>query len=150
MARYHEGVYYIVNSTGAGYAIDIKSKRISTFTQACTAMYSDMATDKLYIVSGTSLLDLFGGAGANTATWRSKVFVLGNQPGFAAWRVESNFESAVTAKFYGDGVLRHTATFTSRLPQRLPPGRYRDVEVQIEAACSVTRVTLATSMGELQ
>lgn len=149
-AGYHEGVYYIFNSTGAGYAVDIKSKRLSTLTQSCSGIYSDMLTDKLYVVTGTSLIDLFGSASTNTATWRSRIFVVNDQPGFSAWRVESDFESAVTAKFYGDGVLRHTATFTNRLPQRLPAGRYRDVEVQIETACRVTRVTLATSMSELQ
>lgn len=151
-AEYHEGVYYIVGAAGAGYAIDIKSRKISTFTQVCSGVYSDMLTDKLYVVSGTSLLDLFGSASNNTATWRSKIVVIGEQPAFSAVRVESDFESAVTVKVYGDGALRHTATFsgaTARLPQRLPAGRYRDLEVQVEAACAVTRVTLATSMSEL-
>lgn len=151
-AEYHEGVYYIINGSGVGYAIDLESRKISTFTQVCSGVFSDMLTDKLYAVSGTSLLDLFGSASNNTATWRSRVFVVGDQPAFSAIRVESNFESTVTVKVYGDGALVHTATFsgaTARQQQRLPAGRYRDIEVQVEAACPVTRVTLATSPGEL-
>lgn len=146
---YHEGIYYMFNSAGAGYALDLTSKKLSALTQLASGVYSDLITDKLYVVSGTSLLDLFGGGTLNTAVWKSRVFVMAGHPGFSCLRVESDFASAVTVKVYGDGVLRHTATFTDRLPQRLPPGRYRDFEVQVEAACQVTRVTMATTMTEL-
>jgi hypothetical protein len=35
------------------------------------------------------------------------------------------------------------------MPQRLPPGQFRDIELQLEGYCSVTRVTMASSMSEL-
>jgi hypothetical protein len=146
---YHEGIYYMFNSAGAGYALDLASKKISNFTQVCTGAYSDLITDKLYVVSGTTLIDLFGGASFNTGVWRSKKFVNQGYTAFGCLKVESNFESPVTVKVYGEGVLVHTATFTNANAQRLPPGRYRELEFQIEAACSVTALRMATSMQEL-
>jgi hypothetical protein len=148
---FHEGVYYLFLAVGVTVAVDLKSRRISTIpfiVPLPSAAYTDLLTDTLYVARNTELVPLFRGTGL-TGTWKSRVFVAAQHPGFSAIRVESDFESAVTVKLYGDGVLRHTATFTSREPQRLPAGRYRDHEMQVEAACRVTRVTLATSIAEL-
>jgi hypothetical protein len=148
---YHEGVYYIFNYAGAGYAVDLTSKKISQLTQVSTGVYTDMVTDKIYVVSGTTLLDLFGSASTNTGVWKSKKFVISSHSPFSCLRVESTFESPVTVKMYGDSSVSptYTATFTTRAPQRLPPGQYREIELQIESTCPVTRVTMATSMQEL-
>lgn len=179
-AAYHEGIYYIINAAGQGYALDVASTKISTFTYSTTTLYSDMNTDKLYAVSGTSLLELFGGAAYNVATWKSRPFVISDFASMACVRVESDFKSAngldgavVTITYIGDGVVRHkielspiyakhtlfsngvegatiTLTITDpRMPQRLPSGQYREIEVQVEARCAVTRLTMASSMQEL-
>lgn len=148
-ARFHEGVYYIfLTVPGICLAVDLRSSRISTMTIGATAAYSDLLTDTLYAVSGTSVLPLFQGA-AMTGTWRSKVVVGDRHVGFTCLKVESDFTAAVTVKMYGDGVLVHTATASSRAPQRLPAGRYREIEVEVTTSANVTGVVLATSMSEL-
>jgi hypothetical protein len=182
-AAYHEGIYYIINAAGQGYAIDVASTKISAFTYSTTTLYSDMNTDKLYAVSGTSLLDLFGGTTYNLGTWKSRPFVISDFASMACVRVESDFKAAdgtnittltpVTITYIGDGVIQHkieisptsvkhtkytggvagtsvTQTISNpRMPQRLPPGQFRDIELQLEGYCSVTRVTMASSMSEL-
>ena len=178
-AAYHEGIYYILNSAGSGYALDLAGTKLSTFTYTTTALYSDLNTDKLYAVSGTSLLDLFGGATYSTGTWKSRPFINPSFPSFGCARVESDFlnangaAGAVTLTLIGDGVVQHTIAFTptqvthtpytagvagtpvvvtpasTRLPQRLPARRFREVELQLSGTCSVTRLTVASAMQEL-
>jgi hypothetical protein len=53
-------------------------------------------------------------------------------------------------RWYGDGVLRHTATISSIDPVRLPAGRWLEHEIEIESASRVTKVLLASSTQELQ
>lgn len=179
-AAYHEGVYYIVNAAGQGYAIDVASTKISTFSYSTSTLYSDMNTDKLYVVTGTELKDLFGGAAYDTATWKSRPFVISDFASMACVRVESDFKGAdgtspatITVTYIGDGAVQHTVAISPtsvthtkynggvagtpvtvpisnpRMPQRLPPGQFRDIELQVAGACSVTRVTMASSMQEL-
>lgn len=46
--------------------------------------------------------------------------------------------------------INYTVKFTNCLPQRLPFGRWRDHEIEIESRSRVTRVTLAGSTEELK
>ena len=56
----------------------------------------------------------------------------------------------ITLRLWGDGQLRHTATFTDLQPQRLPPGRWLEHEVEIEGGARVTSVVLCSTSEELR
>ena len=47
------------------------------------------------------------------------------------------------------GQLQHTARFTDLQPQRLPPGRWVEHQVEIEGAARVTSVVLCSTTEEL-
>ena len=51
---------------------------------------------------------------------------------------------------WGDGRLQHTAQFTDLQPQRLPPGRWLEYQVEIEGAARVTGVVLCSTTEELR
>ncbi|MNW10949.1 hypothetical protein D3C71_2082810 [compost metagenome] len=70
-----------------------------------------------------------------------------------AWlQVEGEQSEAipVTVRWQGDGLLRHTKQVRSVDPKRLPPGRWREHEVEIEGTVRVTGVLLAGNTLELQ
>jgi hypothetical protein len=102
------------------------------------------------VAVGNDLYPQFAGdTVVRAGVWRSKKLNNPAKLGYTCWRVESDFESAVTLRLYGDGVLVHTAAFTTQEVQRLPAGKWRDLEVEVEALCNVTGVALATSPKEL-
>lgn len=150
---YHDGVVYMVTTGGdlsGCYALDFRARRLVSLPLAASAFHNDMATDTLYAVSGTSISGLFSGATRRTGVWRSAKIVLPAHAGWAWLGVESDFEAPVTVRWYGDGVLRHTATVTSRTPVRMPSGRYLEHEVEVESAARLNSVTLATSGDDLR
>lgn len=63
---------------------------------------------------------------------------------------EQNATFPATVRWYGDGGPRHTMTFTDLTPQRLPPGRWLEHEVEIESKARITRVVLASTLEELK
>lgn len=116
-----------------------------------SAVHTDLLTDTLYFVNGQAVVPLFAGA-ALTGTWRSKVIVRNDHPGFGWLRVNADDLSAgVTVRIYGDGALHYTSpSLSSREPVRMPSGRYREWEIVVESATRVNDVTLATSAAELE
>lgn len=121
-----------------------------TFAQGYSAVYVDRTTDSIYGANGTSVYKLFSG-GKRTGVWKSKLQVMPSQTGFAWLAVESDFaDGPVTVRWYGDKVLRHTATVSSRTPVRLPVGRWLEHEVEVESASWLNKVTLASSGDELR
>ncbi|MBP6652581.1 MAG: hypothetical protein KA181_09170 [Xylophilus sp.] len=151
---YSEGtVYMLATATPNVLALHLPTGRITTVTMGSimTAAYMDRTTDALYAVSGTTVYRLFGANSARTAVWKSKRMVLPQQASFAWVAVESNYaDGPVTVRWYGDGVLRHTATVNSREPVRLPPGRYLEHEVEVESQSRWNALTLASSTAELR
>lgn len=153
VCAYHDGVVYMMTTGGTAsgcYALDIVAGKLVTLSLTASAFYTDLLTDVLYAVNGTAVTSLFTAATYRTATWKSRLQVAPKQAGFAWLTVESDFGAAVTVKWYGDGVLRHTATVSSREPVRLPAGRYLEHELQIEAAVRLNSVTIASSGDELR
>lgn len=150
VAAVHEGVYYFWTTAGC-WALDFVGKKLGTVTGVdATALHRDMLTDHLYAVVGNEVRKLFS-QGRRDATWRSGVAQLPAQAPLAWVQVDSHFEAGpVTVRWTGDGALRHTATFHDTTPQRLPPGRWLEHEVEIETASRVTKVMLAGSTAELK
>ncbi len=150
VAAVHEGVYYFWTPAGC-WALDFVGKKLGTVTGVdATALHRDMLTDHLYAVVGDEVRKLFS-QGRRDATWRSGVAQLPAQAPLAWVQVDSHFEAGpVTVRWTGDGALRHTATFHDTTPQRLPPGRWLEHEVEIETASRVTKVMLAGNTQELK
>jgi hypothetical protein len=153
-AAAHEGVYrfnYNTGSVSGTYELHLASGKLSTSDVAGSTFYRDLFTDVMYAAEGTAIKAIMRGATRRTGTWKSKRVVLASPANFAWLQVDSSFESAVTVKVYADGTLWHTATVSTVEPVRLPQGRYREWEVQVESAASaVTSVILASTTAELR
>ncbi len=146
----HEGCYFIFSATGC-WVFDLASNQLMNVGVIATAAWTDKVTDTLCAAVGNRIHGLFIGAGKRTGKWRSKLATLPAQAPLAWITVASNFEAGpVTVRWFGDGVLRYTATFTSIEPQRLPPGRWLEHQVEVESQSRVTLVFLASSTRELQ
>lgn len=150
---YHEKTYYMQWDSGVDsgcYAFHLDSGKLTTLDLTASAFYTDLLNDRMYAAQGTNIIAVFGGPTPRTATWRSKIFVLPKQTGFAWLTIESAFASPITVNWYGDGVLRHTVAVTSRTPVRLPAGRYLEHEIEIVSAARWSSLTIASSTAELQ
>lgn len=146
----HEGVYYFWTSAGC-FALDFMAKKLGKVEIDATAVHKDVVTDHLFAVVGTKIVKLFSES-RRTATWKSGRIVLGSHASLAWVQVDGDqlIAKPVTVRWYGDGALRHTATLTDIQPQRLPPGRWLEHEVEIESAARLTKVMLASSTDELK
>ena len=112
-----------------------------------SAVHTALEEDQLYAAAGSVYPMLV--ATPQTAIWRSKVVVLNGQPSFAWAKVEGDYPAVV--RVYGDGVLMHTSpSITSNAPFRLPPGRYREWQLEVESAARVTEVLAAHDLKELR
>lgn len=143
------------------HSFDLAAKRIGTLEMPSAepatgvdppaALHNDLVTDTLYVVDGTDIVPLFRDAAYLIGVWRSKVIVRDDHPGFGWLRVNGVLNANVTVRVYGDGALYFTAgPLASRTPVRMPPGRFREWEVEVESAGRVTEVILATSVQELE
>ena len=153
VAAYHEHTYYFLwnNGTTSGcYALHLESGRLTSLQLQASALFVDPISDTLYAARGTNIYACFAATSYRTGQWRSKVFVLPQHAGFSWLTVESDFSAPVEVRWYGDGVLRHTATVTSRAPVRLPPGRYLEHELEVVSSGRWNNITVASSTAELQ
>lgn len=150
----HEGIYYLFYNNGAKgcLAFDLASKKLGRVSLQADAAFNDLVSDTLYVANGTSILAIFGGATRRTGRWKSKRMTMAAQTGMAWLKVygDQDADKPVTLRVYADGALRHTATVTNTAPQRMPPGRWLEFEVDIESQARLTKVVLAGSTQELQ
>ncbi len=153
VAALHEGVYYFTYTGNGGgcYALDTVARKLVRTDLRATAFFYDPIADGLYFVNGTQIRRAFT-AGRRTGKWRSPRIILPLQAPLAWVQADGNQApgTPVIVRWYGDGVLRHTATLTNTTPQRLPAGRYLEHEVEVESTARVTKVLLAGSTQELQ
>lgn len=150
-AAEHEGVYYFWTDVNC-WALDFTAKKLGhVMDAAVTAVYRDTLSDHLFAVVGADVVKLFASA-RRTGRWRSGTMVMQSQVALA-WVQADGDQSALvpaTVRWYGDGQLRHTAVLHDITPQRLPPGRWLEHEVEIESAARLTKVVLVSSTAELR
>lgn len=156
-ASFSEGVYYLFRTgVTTTIALDFVSKRISTLDvsvsnvlQLATAATQNPLADQLYIAVGTTIRPMFI-SGRRQGIWRSGRIGLNSYPGFAWLRLSGPFTSAVV-RVYADGTLFYTTpSITSTDPVRLPAGRFRDYEFELQSDGRVTAMVLAHSSDELR
>lgn len=152
----HDSIYYLFYSGNGGGCLtfDFAAKKLGRVDgmSGVTATYVDRTADALYVVKNNQVVRMHGGTGRLTGLWRSPRITLPAQQALSWVKVygEQSPTTPTTVRWYGDGELRHTAVFTSLEPQRLPPGRWLEHEIEIESKARVTRVVLAGSVQELQ
>jgi hypothetical protein len=130
------------------YRFDMLSKSLSKLEVAASAARHEIKPDSLFVVSGTELKALGGGA-VQAGTWRSRRFASPYANGFG-WFKLGGSPAATVCRFYVDGVLRYTTpTVADREPRRLPAVAGRWWEVEVEGVDRITSVSLAESSEEL-
>lgn len=150
LGAFHEGVYHLWLST-AGKRISLymdKGELSVTTVTAPGAAYTDLLTDTLYTVSGTSVLPNFSGS-TQTGVFKTGIIHTNGLPSFGWLQVQGEHTS-VTVKIYAEGSLVHTATVTNNTPQRLPAVRARYWEIQVESTSRFSRLVMASSRLELR
>lgn len=151
-AGYAEGTYYLV-SPGAPdgcLMLDFASKRIGSMELGdSTTLYTDLLTDTIYAVIGAGVVPLFG-VSRRLGVWRSKKFVVTNVPSFAWARVTGEHEMPSTLRMYGDGALVHEQSIGTGDPFRLPPGRWREIELELQGTSTVPAISIASSTAEMK
>jgi hypothetical protein len=149
----HDNVLYFwyTGNGGGCYALDFAAKKLTQVDLTATAVFTDLLTDAVFYVSGTQIKKAFS-AGRREATWKSGKTVLPAQSPLAWLQVDGDqsLTDPVTVTWYGDEALRHTRVLTNITPVRLPPGRYREHEIEIKSRARVTSVTLAGFTEELK
>jgi len=106
----------------------------------------------MYVARGQDILECFTGDALRTARWRTGLATQGQQLPLAWAKVYGlqDVQHPITLRLWGDGQLQHTAQFTDLQPQRLPPGRWLEHQVEIEGAARVTSVVLCSTTEELR
>lgn len=145
---FQDNVYHLwLGTAGIRLSLYMDRGELSRTTVAAPgAVYTDLLTDTLYTVSGTSVLPNFTGS-VQTGVYKSGVFPTNRQT--FGWLQVVGAHSSVTVKTYYDGVLVSTKTITDEEPVRHVGGRPRTVELEVESTSRVTRVLLFTSTTEL-
>lgn len=154
-AAEHEGVYYLFyGGTGGGcLAFSLQDgMKLGRVELSGTAVWVDKFNDLMYLAQGQNIMECFSGAELRAARWKTGLATQGQQLPLAWAKVygQQDVGHPVTLRLWGDGQLRHTATFTSLEPQRLPPGRWLEHQVEIEGAARVTSVVLCSTTEELR
>lgn len=150
LGAFHEGVYHLWLST-AGKRISLhmdKGEMSLTTVTAPGAAYTDLLTDTLYTVSGTSVLPNFSGS-TQTGVFKTGIIHTNGLPSFGWLQVQGEHTS-VTVKLYAEGVMVHTATVANNTPQRLPAVRARYWEIETESTSRWSRLVLASTAAELR
>lgn len=150
----NERVYYLFyyNGTKGCLTFDLAARKLGRIDLSATAAFCDRLNDRLFIANGTSIQEVFGGSTRRTGLWKSGKGTLPAQMPLAWIKVlgQQSDAAPVTVRWYGDGTLRATLTFTNTEPKRLPAGRFLEHEVEVESAARVTSVTLASTTQEFQ
>lgn len=157
-AAVYDRKYYGFFASGGGIIVDFDSSKatITTTDQNASAAYSDLETDKLYVVQATKLNQWDAGATSLLAEWMSKRFMFSTPMTFSAAIVNADSYPAdpdepVKLLLYVNGSLVQTMTVTGsrsfRLPVLRPELRWA---LKVTTEVNVNRVAIATSIRDLQ
>ncbi|WP_349335356.1 hypothetical protein [Delftia sp. DS1230] len=157
-AAEHEGVYYLFYAGAGGGCLAFSAQdgaklgHTDLGSAGVTAVWVDRFNDLMYVARGQDILECFTGDALRTARWRTGLATHGQQLPLA-WAKVYGLQDAqhpITLRLWGDRQLQHTAQFTDLQPQRLPPGRWLEHQVEIEGAARVTSVVLCSTTEELR
>lgn len=157
IAAEHDGTYFAFYNTGAAQgclALDMATKQITHLAIAASAVHLDRVTDTLYIAQNTSIIALFVGSTYRTGRWRSKLFTLPAHAPMGWLAVDHDGTANITVRIFVDGgsTAWYTATIdsTNHAPVRLPSGRHRDWQIEVESTARINSVVIATAGDEIR
>lgn len=136
------------------FKFDLARRGLSMETQPATgtAAFTDLLTDTLYVVTGTTVLPLHAGA-KRAGIWRSKHLKVpsGQRIGFGWLRINGDLsEHSAIVRVYADGTLFYTSpAITNNEPVRLPAGLHRSWQFEVESQARLVAVVVASTVQEL-
>ena len=150
IAAAHEGVYFFWTADRA-FALDVGSGKLTEIDVMAAALHRDVLTDGLFAVGGGRITRLFA-SGRRSGHWKSRIVQGGRQEPFAWFQVdgEQDVATPVLLRWIGDGARRYEVSVTDSLPHRLPPGRWREHELELQSKARITALRFASTTGELQ
>lgn len=149
----YEGLYFGSYDNGSGrkgFMIEPGNPQgIYFLDTGYPVAHFDELQDQLYVLGGTNVGRWDAGA-PMTYTFKSKLFKLPKPTqAFAAAEVVAD-AYPVTAKFYADGVLKHTQTVANNNVFRLPGGFYTQTwQVELTGTNPIQGLAMASSMAEI-
>lgn len=109
--------------------------------------FTDLLTDALFVIDKGKLCAVESGD-VEEAVWRSKTYMLNEQPSPGWARIEGDYP--IRLRVIGDGWLAYTTPpITSPEPFRLPSQRWREWAFELVGATRVVEVAVASSREEL-
>lgn len=155
-AAVHDSVLYFWFTDDADvlgcYGLDMTARKLTRHNpNGATAAFEDVVTDAVYVANSRGVIPLFASAGRQLGRWVSSRVTLSMQQPLAWVRVLADFPGPpVTVRWFADGVLRHEVALSSVEPQRLPPGRWLEHQIEVVSQNRVTQVLLASTTEELK
>jgi hypothetical protein len=148
--RYY--AFYDNGTTQGGFVLDLTGEGATFWLtdQYCTAAYSDIRSDSLYLAQGSAIKKWDYGSTPLTYKWKSKIFVTPQPINMMTAQV---FATAypVTFKTYADGILKLTKSVTNERPFKLPSGfKSKEWEIELSGTNPVNSVYMASSVYELK
>jgi hypothetical protein len=145
---YVHDMQYIAFHEGGCFVFDVQTGEFRQHDLTAVAGHADLSTDTLYLFDGANVRKWDGGDKL-TYRWKSKQFTPPYPAGFTCLRVEAD-AYPVTIRVFRDGaqIIEHVVT-DSKI-RRIPAGRGRMWELELEGTSRVFRVHLAESPTEIQ
>ena len=135
------------NGTG-GFMYDPQTGHFVTFDTYATAGFNDLVEDELYFVQSQVLKTWETAVGNYSYTYKSKVYRI-SDTSFSCAKIHTDQPNNVNFKVWANGELITDLQPITTEVIRLAPRRATDWEFEVSGTGDVSRVTLATSMGDL-
>lgn len=147
----YEGKYIAISDTTT-FVFDPKSGDLRYLSNAWDAAYNDMTADALYLAKGSLLYSWRSSNESNVQfPWRSKEFIEPEGSSFSCCRIVADDITKIGMRLLLDGaqVLEVVEGNIPSVAFRLPALRGYRWQIEVYGNSKVSRITLATSMQEL-
>lgn len=148
---FYVAFYGDTNNNGSGtggFMYDPDNGQFVTFDTYATAGFNDLKEDELYFVESGALKTWETAVGQYSYTYKSKKYRI-RDSSFTCAKIHTDSPNNVNLRVWANGELITDLTPITTEVVRLAPRRATDWEFQVSGTGAVSRVTLATSMGEL-
>lgn len=143
----HRYIAFNPDGDAFGFIYDTIAKQFIPHNISVKGGYSDLRNDKLFLISGSSIVEWEAGT-PTTYQWRSKKFTFSEPTGFSCMRVRAE-SYPIVAEVFKDNVSFHTVSIASDTVYRLPPGKGYSWELLLTGDGEVYQAQIAQSPQEL-
>lgn len=158
----HNGCYIFFWNNGVTsgcYSLGIDTGRLSTLDITASTVFRNSSNGKLYAVSGTQIVEVFGANTPRIGYWKSPRVNLSGRGGFAWRRLLGDFEAGPVTlrwnRWFEDSKGNVTSdvkayTVGNRRGDRVHAGKPSEYEIELEGQSAITEVRLCSNSEELQ